>query len=537
MISFLVSKCGAEASELPQLVTLHRLLQEDEREGAAGASTAAKPVVQDYADKSTPHVVRSSLAHADNSMLGFLLDRCATVEEQSQCPRLQQMRGWLLQEEESAKRENADAVHEPNVPAAATRTGWDGTGSAKQREGTGITPTPTHERIFHRHHENTTTDRTPPLSPAAVTAAEGAPPAPAMAVIPVPILPGVGDWKGTITVLAPPPSPQTSQPARQPSKEGEAASVSVTEPAEGARKGSDTAVTETPVPFSKNEILAAGKKTPKHDKEQRSGPADAPPSGGAASSSTSPPPHPTLSAYAGRMPRPASEALAVRNSATVRLLSGRGVRMSPSNLSSPIPPASRPMSGFARRFMADLYERVSTPKTGVTAPLSPGSATGHATGSGVRAAREHNPAHGQLQQQRQQQRQQTPSTSLAATRAEAWHAGAAAGVRGATASRTGTVVAPPSRFTPVRPAGRRASDSEPRPRRNSLHRPAGVVGCPPSVVLPGVGAAARPVRPPSSAAYGQHVGTTSGCADPVGLMVVGAHIHLPSAPLSRSRYL
>lgn len=503
MLSFLLDKCGTASSELPQLVRLNALLAEENNTNESNGSntlnratvaatmpkdTAAPPPRSSF---SPPTPVSPTVqARKDHTMLGFLLDRCATAEERQQCPMLEQMRTWLSEEgteEKAVVEQRADAPAINKAAVAATSAVSNNVASAAQHD--------------QQQQQQTTaeTSTTPPVM-----------------AIPLPILPGAGDWRGTITVhgaVAPVvSSPAYSSPIAPPCSTT-AAPQEVTESTKDHKEKEEDGL-----------VLSAPPQLPPH------------PPGAAAAAAAA--------VYAGRMPCPASEALAARNSATVRLLAGAGVGTSskPSTRpSSSLPPASRPTSGFAKRLMADLYERVTsnaittaTPRAGTTSaaiPYSQAQLLTHATGSGVRAAREHH--------QHQQQLRYAP------TGTEPWHAGAAAAVRGGSAQRAGRATPlTPSRYTPTPPPSNSRRHSGPDQhvggRRSSLSRPPPPPLPPP--VLPTVAGRPPRVLPAAVAAMvGRQAAPVPGCADPMGLMVVGARIRLPSSSSSsaaaRSRYM
>ncbi|KPI88754.1 hypothetical protein ABL78_2133 [Leptomonas seymouri] len=525
MLSFLIEKCGADAAEVPQLVKLNNLLLEED-DGEAAAAPTVKPASQGDNNGGARSGVVDSRRQSDNTMLSFLLDTCAVAEERMQFPVLQQMRSWLLQEAELP--ENATEDIEANAPAAARRAKLDSAGTANPPGGSGSSTT----RYDTFQLDNTMEgSKSPTLPPLPATTGNDPRVAPG-ANAPAPILPSSGSWKGSTTACTSPSPLQASQPSLQAS----AARKAEADSAETHTEGDANAISSC----QKNSARHTDTKAPDYGGVMHRGLTGAKLSEGAVASSTLPRSQRILPTYAGRMPCPASEAMSVLNSATVRLLSRAGVTSKSSRPSS-VPPTSCPMSGFTRRFMANLYERVSTlsPRAAdasEAAPLSQEHVLCNAHGSGMRAAREHY----QLQHQQQQQ-----TTSFAPTGTEVWHTGAAAGARGSTAAADGAAalslrgtVGPcrPSPPAPARSTGRRTSGPESRQRRSSLSRPTAVVGHPPSVALPCVGAAARSVHRPSSAAHGQPAGRTPGSADPVGLMVVGARIRLPSTAPKRSQY-
>jgi hypothetical protein len=516
MLSFLIEKCGAAASDLPQLVKLSHLFLEEEEKAAVTSPLPTRPAVDVVSHGNSTNHVQA----VDNTMLGFLLDKCATAEEQVQCPVLQQMRGWLQESDETPE----EAATEAKLGVSTVTAHVAGKETAQLVENGAAHSNTVAESI--NHHDGT---------PAPEKAASRTPAAAAVvAEIPTPILPGVGDWKGTITVYASPP-PDLPPPQSTENKNTATLPVqpeaSVTTATDQAKRAHD-------------EVSAAV--TTSHT-------APTPP----ASSTGSQPQHPHVPSYAGRMPCPASEALAVRNSATVRLLSGIGItRAAASRPTSSLPPASRPMSGFAKRFISSLYDRVSAPRDCVresaSVPLSKASAFVYPIGSGVRAVREH-----QWHQQQQQQQQSLSDgqpTSRVPAGIEAWRLGVrerqhdSIGLRAGAADGISSVHdnsnhAHASRFTPAPPSERRVSGSEPRQRRPWLTRPA-AAGRSPSNILPSMGGTAsaavagalRPARRPASAIREQQPGPVPGCADPVGLMVVGARIRLPSTGALRTRY-
>lgn len=546
MLAFLINKCGADVSELPQLVRLnHLLLEEDEENGAAatvqpssqGTTTATTTTTTTAASAATSAAEMSTVAPKDASMLGFLLDKCASKEERAQCPVLQQMRGWLLQDAAAAPPENAANAQQPNALASvAHKAGLEAAATAASAA----------EKLVHEEdiccHENktaaqgTASIRPPPQPPTVATsttpvhaAGEGSQKLSSMLPvtdIPVPILPGAGDWKGSITVYAAaPPLPTSSQPTANAPKPERVDARHTANGRAGHEAATPSSTATTCVEnnaVNKAAVTLPQGTTPNQQSSEKRALADVTAANdivtanpAATSAEPSRLQHTTLPSYAGRMPCPASEALAVRNSAAVRLLSGVGSRPS-----SGMPPASRPMSGFAKRLMADLYDRVSTPHTVSGGPAAVAQSQAptltHAIGSGVRAAREH-------QQQLQHQKQwQQRSSSHEETGEEPWH---------------NTAASHALHLTPALPAGRRTSGFEFRQRRSSLSNPAVArASRDPTVVLPGVGPAGRTPRRPLSAVHGQPAAPTPGSADLTGLVVVGARIRLPSAQPTRPRY-
>lgn len=403
MLSLLIDECGADASELPQLVRLNELIRAEE-EGTGGGSIAAHTPVATPGPPSPPlasptlapaEVIRTEKQAAgsdtlsvptsakDNTVLGFLLHHCAGLEEQAQCTALKQLHGLLLAEtREEGADESANGNFSPlrakpptAAPAyAANAVAADATKPSHKHDH----PTLSDVSAMHQNWMGATTAVPSPALPGT------APPPPLS--IPVPILPGAGEWKGTTYFRAE--TAASLQPSTQPmlrhavSAASAIGAASVRVDGNAMSDGADALRPHPPLqpsarkglPPSDDDKQAENKQTaatvlfPSHasptEETCAAQAADEAPAAGEdgraelkATTSLRPRHTPHMPSYAGRMPCPVNEALAARNSATARLLAGGGM----ARAASETPPASRPMSEFAKRFVAGLYERGGTP--------------------------------------------------------------------------------------------------------------------------------------------------------------------------------
>ncbi|KAG5473983.1 hypothetical protein CUR178_04093 [Leishmania enriettii] len=566
MLSLLIDQCGADASDLPQLVRLNELIRAEGEEAGGGSSTTHSPPTTQAPPSPLAAPVTASVEVTrvawqtakfsawpaptpgeDHTMLGFLLTRCPRPEEQAQCTVLQQLHGLLLEEtHEGSANEKADVsfVHHTTAPAHPAPSAVEDTIKPVQRQG--------HSVILGviAAHDNWIDATTAVPSPALPHSLPSSP-----LSVPVPILPDAGDWKGTTTffhaetVAA---SPLSAPPVTMPPVPAAAATgvaAAVTERSATTR-GIDALRTHAP-PL----LPARTELRPKDNEQQSEGNRELAtvllsthaslseePSASqsahkvlavgegrrAESGAAAPlPPHyaPHLRPYGGRMPCAVNEALAARGSATAWLLAGgRATRPA-----SATPSASRPKSGFARRFVAGLYERVSMTRAGaLSSPILPHQRRhpqhlpqALAAGSGVGAARGH--------------RACSDSSPLQGHLAGSWHGGqkVGAGRVSLTQERVSLlaqdVVTRPlfSTTAPLEyghPNGAVGSGSL-RPHRACPYHPG--IGSP--AVLPGL----RPSRPASSL---PRSGGTSAVEPLTSLMVVGTRIHLPSPHPVRRRY-
>ncbi|CAJ1030642.1 hypothetical protein Q4I30_005573 [Leishmania utingensis] len=573
MLSLLINQCGAKASDLPQLVRLTELIRA-EKEGAAGGFTVAPtplatqtplppPLstepgevtrVAGQAAKSTTLSVLTSAK--DHTALGFLLHNCASPAEQSQCTMLQQLYGLLLPEtHEGGASESADGSFSPLrvKPSTAVPVHPATTVAAGA------------ERASHRHHHPVSSDAiatheqrsdattTAPLS-ALLDSAPLLPPS-----IPVPILPDPGNWEGAVAFY-PAATAAPTHPSTPPVPMHLVSAVAVTGIAAVAadrnamRDGADALRANSPLLPSSSAELPPNDDDEQAERNRESGvvlfpaPASctdetsaahathvepAAGEGGRAElgAATLPlpryPPHPSF--YAGRMPCPVNEALAARNSATLRLLAGCGATRWASSLS----PTSRPTSGPAKRFTSGLYGRASTPRGGAFSSPIPSQQqryTPHPPQTlpirgGVEVIRAH--------------RTLSERSLLPVRPAEPWQAWQAVDtVRVSSAqgrvSLLAQDVAPRLRLSTSTPHHhryqRRVTGAEPpRPPRAFPYNPATIS----SGVLPCV----RPFRRRSSLSQYVRDNSDAPTVEPFAdLIVVGARIHLPSLHPTRPRY-
>ncbi|CAG9577769.1 conserved hypothetical protein [Leishmania major strain Friedlin] len=577
MLSLLIDQCGADASDLPQLVRLNELIRAEE-EGTGGGSIVAHTLVATQAPPSPPlaaptvapaegtHVERQAAEFAtpfvstpakDNTALGFLLLHCALPEEQAQCTALQRLQGLLLEE-----------THEGGADESA-----DGNFSPFRAKPPTLAPAPTAAAVVanaikppHKHdhpafsdvgamHQNWIGATTAVPSPALPGTAP--PPRPRLS-IPVPILPGAGEWKGTTYFRAE--EAASPQPSAQPVPRHAVSAASAADISaagvDGNAMSDETDALRASSPLQPSE----SKELPPSDDDKQAENKQAPvtvllPSHAALTKETCAaqtahetpaagegrraelkaatplrPRHtPHTSSYAGRMPCPVSEALAARNSATARLLAGSGA----TRAASETPPVSRPMSEFAKRFVMRLYERPCTPCVEATSSPIPRQHQHHtqhppqmlAAGSGVDAARG--------------RRASSERSLLRAPLAEMWQSRQAvdachvlpAQERASLLAQK--VVTRPMLRTPTplqHDHQHRGTGSEPlRPHCTVPHRPA--AGSP--ALLP----SARPFHRHSS--FPHSAGGSSGTAavEPLSdLMVVGVRIRLPAVGPKRPRH-
>lgn len=385
MLAFLVDRCGAQQKELPQLVALRNLLRQEERGAdfaaeeavtSAVAETPAAPPPQTASETSRVFHTQPSLSNAEplhqphhkegpnSSALGFILCNSASMEptgaEASNFPMLTELYNLLRHESE-------EGTQVPPVAVPLTTVLSSSTAGASS-----------------------------PLIATASTAAYSASTVSGSAV-PLPIVPTAGGWHGVFgapsgtTAGAPPPPPQFRHPSerpRNPSPLTTAASPPVSPPLAdratvvpvgGAssripRKPRTTSATERHGGRPATEMLSS----PIQDGLETS-------SAQTAASSTSrghghgQDGTPPSTSTAGRMPCPPCELLA----------NGHGLsngHRSPHGCGSETEAvgigARQPLSHYARRFLSDLYERVSTPVS-----QFPSHSSLCATGSGIKAAR------------------------------------------------------------------------------------------------------------------------------------------------------
>ncbi|GET90301.1 hypothetical protein, conserved [Leishmania tarentolae] len=436
MLSLLIDQCGAMASELPQLVRLNELIRAEEQ-GTGGGFTAVQPQISTQGLPSPPlaaptiapaeviHIGRQlegsdtpsgPASSKDNTMLGFLLHSCVCPEEQAQCPMLHQLHRLLREEmHEGGANELANVNVSPlraEPPAVASAQ----TSTAVAAD----TIKPPHQHDYPALSDATAMCQnwrgTAAAVPSSVVPGTAPPPPPPPPLdIPVPILPGAGKWKEATNFRAE--TAASPQPLAQPARMGAVSAAVVTSvAAAGTDKQSMSDSTDTFRAHSPRR-LSAGTALPLCDDDEKAPTAVSPSThasrteetraapvalkvlaaGGSgraelkATTSLGPRHTPHPPSYAGRMPCPVNEALAARNSATVRLLAGGGrTRASPETTLM-----SRPMSGFSKRFLMGLYERVSTPCAEALPSPAPRRQPHHtqhpphmlAAGSGVGAAR------------------------------------------------------------------------------------------------------------------------------------------------------
>ncbi|KAK7195529.1 hypothetical protein NESM_000480900 [Novymonas esmeraldas] len=456
MLSFLIHECGAAAADLPQLVRLKSLLDAEESGTALSPQTRTPPPAP---------------APRDSTCLGFLLQRCASTDEVAQCAMLQMLHGLLTDEAHDVRVGGPATAHDSSLPP--------------------VPPVPPPPRSTAQHREHAAGTALP----------DSALPPPLC--IPVPIVPGAGDWKGTVALL---PSPTVStQVPPTPCAAAEAVAEVRTSSDAASPKNRPAAVTDTPAGDDGGPVVPSlSERPPARPTHGTPGVAVAAAAAGAAAASPLPPRHPLyVPAYAGRMPRAAADVFATRSSATVRLLAGGAVRPSSAG-----PRAPRPMSVFAKRFIADMYERVSTPHAGAMSSPIPTQQSSHqppppppaapsasslllATGSGVYAARG-----------------RRASSGLARV-----------------ALHGNTVAARSLPFTPAPPPGRvGGACSQARPVHPVSPRTAAAAETAPATP------SAPPARPHSSLPRRD---TSAAAADGGALVVVGARIRLPSLPTTR----
>ncbi|CAJ1990511.1 hypothetical protein conserved [Leishmania donovani] len=577
MLSLLIDQCGADASDLPQLVRLNELIRAEE-EGTGGGSIAAQTPVATQAPTSLPlaaptvapaegtRVERQaaepptpsvSTPAKDNTALGFLLHHCARPEEQAQCTALQRLHGLLLEEtHEGGADESVDGNFSPlraKPPTVAPAH------AAAAVVADAIKPPHKHDHpalsdvgAMHQNWMGATTAVPSPALPGS------APPPPPWLSIPVPILPGAGEWKGSTYFRAE--TAASPQPLAQPVPRHAVSAASATDVAavgvdrNAMSNGSDALRANSPLPPS------ASKELPPSDDDKQAENKQAPatvllPShaslteetcaaqtahetpaagegGRAELKATTPlrPRHtPLTPSYAGRMPCPASEALAARNSATARLLAGGGA----TRAASETPPASRPMSEFAKRFVTGLYEKVGTPCVEALSSPIPWQHQHHtrhppqvlAAGSGVGAARG--------------RRASSERSLLRAPLAEMWQSRQADDAYHVPPAQERVsllaqkVATRPMLRTPTplqHDHQHGGTGSEPlRPHRIVPHRPA--AGSP--AVLP----SARPLRRHSTFPHSAEGSSGTAAVEPLSdLMVVGVRIRLPVLGPKRPRH-
>ncbi|KAG5473701.1 hypothetical protein LSCM1_04328 [Leishmania martiniquensis] len=571
MLSLLIDECGADASDLPQLVRLNELIRAEE-EGADGgsatvrtppptqslpppplAATATAPVeVTRVAWQASKPATRSvPTPPDDHTMLSFMLNHCASPEEKAQCTVLQRLHGLLLGEtlEEGASWEADGNLIQSTAASRLSASAHPAFSFVEDVS----RPAQRHDRLAPSGVTATQESRSDTTTAAPLSALPHPAPSPALS-IPVPILPDAGAWKGAMTffhadtALVSRPSSSVVAVCLVSGAATTGVAVAVTDRDATDDKGNAICANTPPSLITKTELLPQnGEWHPKGDREL----ATVPPSpasltressasqaahevpaeseGGRAESEAAAPllPHyaPHRPSYAGQMPRPVSEALAARNSATARLLAGDGA----TRPACATPPVPRPVSGFAKRFVAGLYERVSVTRGEVLSSPIPPHQRRHslqlpqllAAGSGVGAARGH---------------RAWPERSPA----RAHLAGPCQARQGVNAARVSLtqgrgpllaqeVATRPPLCTPplfeLEPLNGVADSGPPRPHRACPQHPA--VGSP--VVLSG----ARPLRPPSSL---PRSGGASAVESLTGLMVVGTRIHLPSPHPMRPRY-
>ncbi|KAG5490516.1 hypothetical protein JKF63_00636 [Porcisia hertigi] len=566
MLSLLINRCDAEAADLPQLLRLHELLCAEE-EGVGGGSAALRTPVTTQTP-SAPHLTEvtsatlnatrvagdAARAAGDRTVLGFLLHHCTNPGEEAEYTGLRQLHGLLL-EESRIEDANKSADMKTSLPRAQPPTTVP----------VHIAPTTAADVISSLDPPNQRVPsgtmimtEKPFENPSFVSAPEGSRPALSSPLaIPVPIVPQANGWRGTTTFL--PASAEASpQPLASPGpKRGASEDATIGVAAAAAESnvmGAEASVfvaKASPVHSTGSELPPrTDKDRPVKDSSQY--PALSLPTSvsvgeeisaaqttrevraageggrGNLEAVTSPPLRrfPQHFSSVGRMPCPIDEVLAARSSATVRLHRGVGTVQS----LSPLPPASRPMSGFARRFISGLYEGVVPSRDRRMSSPIPIPKKRHLqplyqrlpTGGGARAVRAHRASlerSGEHPVQPRQARQGAGNVRLPLPQERVYQFAQ-------------EVVTRPrfSTPTPLQPPPKRSVGGF-EPDRTCRISPCAATGSR-AVVLD-----SRPVRPHSSLAHsGRGSGNASADEPLAGLILIGARIPLPSFRPDYSRH-